>query len=175
MRKLYSLFESVNISSTASLSIGTVSNGFNKIYPIENFWYYRNDSQVEKRFSYSLDLGCGLTYSYNLENSIAPYGSVLSINIGPGMTLSNCNLVVDKVSVSQIDSDNSPNINDVLSYNGSGLTWVSKLSIDDVAKFFGVTCGSGYQPVGTYSYDGYKYTLKVLCEYIGTTTTTTGG
>lgn len=176
--KLYSLLESLNISSTASLSvIGTVSSGFNKFYPRkDSYLYYKNDFQVERRFSYG-NIGCGLTYSFILENSIAPYGAVLSLNVGSGMTVSNCDLVVDKIISSQIGSNNTPSSNSVLSYDGDDLNWVSKLTIDDIAKFFGTTCGAGYQPVGTYSYDGYKYTLRILCEYIGppiaSTTTTT--
>lgn len=175
MSKFYTSLQISRISSTASLSIlGDISSGFESIYPKSDGYIYHVTSDfIERKLGHEILLSCGLTYSSILENAVAPYGSILSLNVSGGLTFSNCQLIIGSVTASQISTDNSPSNGNVLGFNGSGLTWTNKVNIDDIAALFGISCGVGYQATPTYSISGGIYNLGIYCEFTGTTTTTT--
>ena len=175
MSKFYTSLQISRISSTASLSIlGDISSGFESIYPKSDGYIYHVTSDfIERKLGHEILLSCGLTYSSILENAVAPYGSILSLNVSGGLTFSNCQLIIGSVTASQISTDNSPSNGNVLGFNGSGLTWTNKVNIDDIAALFGISCGVGYQATPTYSTGGGIYNLGIYCEFTGTTTTTT--
>jgi len=153
----YSILETIVLPGITSPSTPTI--GFNKIYPKDDgYWYQLDDYGVERRFGLDLLLSCGLTYS----TASSPYGAVLSLNLGTGMTFSNCQIMVDYITASQILTNNSPNAGDRLTYNGSDLTW-EPISISDIATLFGIDCGIGFTPTGTSSYEGGSYSLSIIC------------
>lgn len=158
----YSILETLVVPGGATVS--TPESGFGKIYPRDDYYWYQLDVyDIERRLGLDLLLSCGLTYSSILDNGIAPYGAVLSLTLGPGMTFSNCQVVVDYITASQISTNNSPNPGDVLSFNGSEMTWVPSISINDIATLFGIDCGLGFTPSGTASYEGGSYSLQIVC------------
>lgn len=157
----YSILETIVLPGGSILPSPT--SDFSKLYPKDDlYWYQLDQYGVERRLGLDLLLSCGLTYSSILDNGIAPYGAILSLNLGPGMTFSNCQVIVDYVTASQISTNNSPNPGDRLTYNGSEMTWEA-ISISDIASLFGIDCGIGFTPTGTSSYEGGSYSLHIIC------------